>query len=226
MGGAVPPSVCLFLVVGSKLPLIYADVRNSDDSYEPSAQGLASSAAGIFVISAKRSVIGAIPDVLEDFIGAEFPPDSYSLANFATGPPVSEQVFGWKAALIACSFFLFALLAPFTRGVVALIGLCRSGESRAYFMKLARQLGAYCGVDVLLLGWGLITLEMPLLTGNLFTGPDDHLSWTAELFGDIPISLNPLPLQVSLITLTPFWTIALGWVMLAVGVSIATNYVG
>ena len=104
----------------------------------------------------------------------------YTLGNFATGPPASEQAFGWKAFLIAASFFLFTLAAPFARGLVVLIGLFKTGDSRAYFMKLARQLGAYCGVDVLLLGWALLTLELPLLTGDIFTGPDDHLSWTVR----------------------------------------------
>ena len=39
--------------------------------------GLASSAAGIVVISSRRNVVGAIPDLLEDLIGAEFPSEAY-----------------------------------------------------------------------------------------------------------------------------------------------------
>jgi hypothetical protein len=47
---------------------------------------------------------------------------------------------------------------------------------------VARSLGAFCGVDVLLIGWGLVVLEMPMLTGDIFTGPDDHLSWFVVRF--------------------------------------------
>jgi hypothetical protein len=43
------------------------------------------------------------------------------------------------------------------------------------------MLSAFCGVDVLLVSWGLVTIELPMLTGDLFTGAEDHLTWFVHI---------------------------------------------
>jgi hypothetical protein len=79
--------------------------------------------------------------------------------------------------LIGITFLLFVVVAPFARGIATLMAVFRKGRTRSYHIRLVNQLGVFCGMDVLFLGYGLLILELPLLTGDVFTGPDDHLSW-------------------------------------------------